>query len=551
MATYLVPFPATLALLLASGRLPDRGYGKGLAGLLAGCMVLAFNYAYYPFFGCFLLGIGAVLGFLTYRARRILLVGALAVAMITTCVLINLAPSLYAWQRYGRPNGLPDKVAAESEVYGLKIRQLISPVAEHVFPPFRWWTDRDRAANFPLETENSTTRLGLVATLGLLWLLGIVFVPNVSGRLASGTLVSASRLTMAAILLGTIGGFGSLFSLLVSPQIRAYNRIAPFIAFFSLVAVAFAIDSLSRTRARRIAAAVIVLAVGLSDQRMAGVRLNRAYPAIFEEVGSLGQFVRELESRLPDGAMVLQLPFAKYLNDPGAVRMQSYDHLKPSLMSQRLRWSYPAISNQQMRWQEAAAGLDPRELPSRMAAEGFVAVVIDRHGYQDGGLAAAVAIVAGAAGTRILAQSRRYLALDIRPSASPAPATIALGPCRGPALAAVDQIGVMSAALPGDRLHVPSSREFAPTGWAVDQATGLPAKALDVLIDGRVFRSVYGIMRDDVAVYFKQEAYRPTGFVAVIPMHEFSKGRHELALRLVASIGACYYQTSAAGLVVD
>jgi hypothetical protein len=109
----------------------------------------------------------------------------------------------------------------------------------------------------------------------------------------------------------------------------------------------------------------------------------------------------------------------------------------------------------------------------------------------------------------------------------------------------------MSAALPGDRLHVPGAREFGPTGWAVDQGAGLQAKAVDVLIDGRVFRSVYGIMRDDVAIYFKQEAYRSTGFVAAVPMQEFTKGRHELALRLVASNGRCYYQTPPAGLVID
>jgi hypothetical protein len=293
MAIYLVPFPATIALLLVSGRLPDRVAWKGFAALLAGCVVLGFNYVYYPFFACFLLVVGAMAGFLTYRNRQILLAGGVAVSVITICVLLNLAPSLYAWSRYGKPDQMPDKVAAESEVYGLKIRQLVSPPPRHAFPPFRWWADKELTANFPLETENRASRLGLVATLGFLWLLGILFVPRCASRLASGDiLVGASQLTIAAVLLGTIGGFGSLFSLLISPEIRAYNRIAPFIAFFSFVAVAFAIDVLVRTRRRRIAAALVVLFVGLIDQRIAAVALNIRYAADAAETRSLGHFVR-------------------------------------------------------------------------------------------------------------------------------------------------------------------------------------------------------------------------------------------------------------------
>ena len=111
----------------------------------------------------------------------------------------------------------------------MKIRQLVSPVFQHSFPPFRAWTEREAAAQFPLETENMTSRLGLVGTIGFLGLLGLLFVPNRrAGRSGDGKLLlGAGQLTLAVVLLATVGGFGSLFSLLISPEIRAYNRIDP------------------------------------------------------------------------------------------------------------------------------------------------------------------------------------------------------------------------------------------------------------------------------------------------------------------------------------
>ena len=155
------------------------------------------------------------------------------------------------------------------------------------------------------------------------------FWPSAATRFSAGAaLGGASRLTLAALLLATIGGFGSLVALLVTPEIRAYNRITPFILFFSLTAVAVAIDSL-RSQRWRIAAAATVLAVGLADHRMATNGLNAEHRDIAAEVGAVRAFVEPLERRLPAGAMVLQLPFRTFLDDSGVARMQPYDHLKP------------------------------------------------------------------------------------------------------------------------------------------------------------------------------------------------------------------------------
>lgn len=565
LVIYLVPFACTAAVLLTAGRFPERGYWKGsFVVLLAGCALLGFNYVYYAFFGCFFIGVASIVGFLTHRHGRVLRVGGICVVVIAGCTLLNLTPSLYSWSRHGRPIILRDKVPAESEVYGMKIRQLISPLRYHPFPPFSNWAEREAAAQFPLDTENVTSRLGLVGTLGFLGLLGLLFVPGAANRWHCGkTLLGASQLTIAAVLLATIGGFGSLFSLLVSPEIRAYNRICPFIEFFSLTAIALTMDSLFRTHKRRIVAAVIVLAFGLSDQGTAAVNLNTAYPIIAAEMPPLAAFVRQLESRLPERAMVLQLPFRTYLNDDGIARMGSYDHFKLYLVSHRIRWSYPALSNDQVRWQQAAARLDPQRLPYQLAADGFAAVVIDRYGYEDNGAAVTAAIRAGLGANSIIAQTDRYIALDIRSLAGaseaatqplpalPMPATLAMGVCNGQPLMNIERIGVATSPFNGRLIHIPGSGEFKVAGWAVDQQTASAADGVDVLIDQVPFPTIYGTDRGDVADYFRRPSYRASGFTAEIPADTLSKGQHALALRVVSSDRRCYYQTPSRPIVVD
>ena len=46
-----------------------------------------------------------------------------------------------------------------------------------------------------------------------------------------------------AFLFGTFGGLSALIAFYVSPQIRGWDRILPFIAFFSLVGLALATDA--------------------------------------------------------------------------------------------------------------------------------------------------------------------------------------------------------------------------------------------------------------------------------------------------------------------
>ena len=174
MAIYLVPFVCTVALQLVTGRLPERGYLKGRA---PSCWQAV------PF------------------------------SRSTTCTTRSSDVSSSAWRQssdswrteagascergacaspcssavrcsISRPACIPGaetasrsssstRIRRRRNCMGLKIRTLISPVLVHSFPPFRWWAEKERHAQFPVESENTSARLGLVGALGFLGLLGL------------------------------------------------------------------------------------------------------------------------------------------------------------------------------------------------------------------------------------------------------------------------------------------------------------------------------------------------------------------------------------------
>lgn len=555
LVIYLVPFACATASVLASGSSVSRQESnRSLTWLIAACALLGFNYVYYAFFACFLVLVASVTGFVRERRWPVLATGGLCIAIVAACTLVNTAPSLYSWSRHGRPMVINDKLPAESEAYGLKIRQLISPVTQHWFGPLRVWGEKEIEARFPLETENTRSRLGVVGTVGFFVLLAALFAPEAFARRGSTTMVlSISRLNLAAVLLGTVGGFGSVFSLLVSPEIRAYNRVTPFIAFFSLAAVALTLDTLCIARARRLIAAAIILVIGLADQRMAAVQMNADYNQNALEIPQLEAFVRQLEDTLPTGAMILQLPFRPFPADVGIERMQPFDHLKLYLVSRTARWSYPALSNEQVRWQQAAAVLDARTLPLRMAAEGFAAIVIDRFGYQDNGELIEAHIRAQLPAPHILASTDRYTAIDIRSAAAKTTnipplsrkgaMTIGMTSCDGHPRVSVDLIGENAAPVGSQPVRIRGGEDLKITGWAVDDIKATTGAGLDIVIDRVPFPSVYGMDRPDVANHFQQPAYRPSGFEAAIPAASVGPGTHQVAVRLVGADQGCYYES--------
>ena len=220
--------------------------------MLLGCAAQGLSYIYYSFFSCVLLGAAGLLGWLRTRRLATLRLAAAGVALIVLGTAVGLAPSLLYWHEHGRNPDLQYKLVLEADLFALKIRHLLVPIPDHPFAPFRALAAA-AAAGFLGDNENAMGRLGTVGSLGFLGLLGHA-VGSAAGlvRGERRRLAAAAALTLVCLLLAQVGGFGSLFSLLVSPDIRAYNRIVVFIAFFSLLAAGLAFEHLERATIDRV-----------------------------------------------------------------------------------------------------------------------------------------------------------------------------------------------------------------------------------------------------------------------------------------------------------
>src|SRR5690606_22977322 len=130
---------------------------------------------------------------------------------------------------------------------GLKLAQLVLPTTGHRLEAFRLLTAKyNESGSAPgLINENITSAVGALGTLGLLVLLYALL----RGRLpatAASPVRALAEVGGLAFLLGTVGGLGSLFALLVSAQIRGYNRISVFLAFTALAALGLLATSLGQ-----------------------------------------------------------------------------------------------------------------------------------------------------------------------------------------------------------------------------------------------------------------------------------------------------------------
>lgn len=376
---YAVPAGAYLAAAVLDGDRLGLMSGIGLAVLVG----TASGSFYYAAFTLALVVLAAVLRFAGTRDRGALLAGGLVAGAVLAVALVQLAPTLV----YRAVNGTNPEVAQrytfESEVYSLKLTQLVLPTDSHRIDALgrlkRRYTEK-----FPPIDANAAT-LGIVGTAGLAWLFAVALGALVGLR-ARGRHLALAALALLSFLLATVGGVGTLVGV-VFPQIRAWNRLSVFIAFFALAAVALGLTALGQ-RMRRPAALAAVLAavfvVGILDQTSSA--FVPQYDAVEGQWDHDAAFFSSLESRLPKGAAVVQLPYEAF-PEPAAARQAIYEPVKPYLHTDDLRWSYGAMRGRPEDWAAANTTKPASELVAAARQAGFAGILVDRLGYGDDGAA--------------------------------------------------------------------------------------------------------------------------------------------------------------------
>jgi phosphoglycerol transferase len=370
------------------------------------CLFVGSAFFYYPFFGCCLLCVAGVVSAIRFKCPTRLAWGIGLAILIFAVFIVNMSPTWIYAVRYGRNPEVGVRAPNEVEVLGLKMTHLLLPISGHRIEFLRTMRDKyDRVTPY----EGGTASLGTVGDMGFVFLLGWLFCspqrfPN--GELFRGL----SVLTLSAVLFGTVGGLGSIFNFLISPEIRSQNRICVYVAFFSFFAMALLLDA---ARAKMGASkranyfwyglVAVILCLGILDQTSPSFAPD--YPSLKLNFQIEHDFVAQIEASLPAGAMIFQLPNESFPEAPPIATMQEYDELRGYLHSRSLRWSSGAMKGRpEALWVDyngldivveqtaAASSGEERKLwllfqPAldTLAFAGFSGIYIDRHGFHDNG----------------------------------------------------------------------------------------------------------------------------------------------------------------------
>ena len=383
-AYYAVPLGAYLVLSVLVDRALFAGRRVAL-GTFALCAVIAFASAsyYYSAFTVVLVAAAAVLRGLALRSWRPLVNGGGVVAVIAALSLFTLLPSFVYWASHGTNPGVGHRSTFESELYALKFAQLVLPIEGHRIGKLAHARETYDSW-FPRTEASITTPLGIVAALGFVGLLGLCLVQLASPgrRLAPALYGNAGLAALLALLFAWVGGL-AVFVAALEPQIRSWNRLSIFIGFFALLGVGLVLDVLV-ARWRPLVGALLlcgVLTVGLLDQTSSSYEPH--YDALAADYRSDGDFVSDIQARLPDGAMVFQLPYIRFPEAPPAQGMVDYDLMRGYLHSDDLRWSYGHIKGRNDDPNVTLADAKGPELVRDAKAAGFDGIYIDRFGYAD------------------------------------------------------------------------------------------------------------------------------------------------------------------------
>lgn len=374
------------------GRLRQWFTGTNVATVLA-VIAVGGSTLYYAVFTLILLVFATAFRALAQKNWRGLLAGGGAFVGVAVVLFLNILPAIIYLIANGPNTGLAARVPYESSLYSFDLTRLVFLVSGH---RIGWLSDLGNQVAQGSLTLGEGDQLGIVLGFTFLAMLGMLGVWLARGRGAQGArgpLLNATVLmALIVFLLGTVGGLGAMIANLISPQIRSWSRLTPFLAFLCVIVLCLGIDWLRErigaVGPRRVLSAALPLVVAagaLWDGTSPTNRPNYAGNAARWAVD--GQFAAAIAARMPEDSAILQMPVRTFPEAGGINGMGDYEHLVGYIHSDGLRWSYGGVKGRPSDWSAAAADLPPEELIPAAVAAGFTGLWIDRRAYQDDGAA--------------------------------------------------------------------------------------------------------------------------------------------------------------------
>jgi len=379
--TYVVPAQLLCAWVIGGGR-RTIARRRWQVFCLATAFATGFGNPYFGF-GFGLLLTAALAWHAATGARRLnLVVGAACLAVLAVTLLLFNASAIVAL--LASHASVLERNFASTELYGLRPIELFIP------PPFHRWSfaaalGRHYAAATSLKGELFAPYLGLAGVAGLL-VIGLTAARRLlRGRGGLRPAYAATVLFLTAFFV--VGGANSALALAGLDLFRAGNRYSIYLLALALLALA----SWASRRGRRLGPAatcclmVPAVAIGLWDQ-VPAPRAPADRAALSRKVADDRRIAALLQSALPPGAAVFQLPVVPFLEQPPVNAMTDYELFRPWLYSPRIRFSYGLLAGDPaLRWQKWVAAQPAKTMCAALERAGYAALYLHKAAFADGG----------------------------------------------------------------------------------------------------------------------------------------------------------------------
>ena len=319
---------------------------------------------------------------------------------------IDFYPSLVYWAKYGATSTLT-RTVTQNDSWPFRVMDLI------LFPTYSIMKipafSRDILQNSPVSGEAS----GLFAPLGMVVLVTAIFVlvkgtkTGIAGTFQNSrtteTNVNWQQLIFLLVgivcipLIGSVGGFGTIFNNFVPSPIKSWERIAIVFQILALNLVSVFLykwkprlrftflnsirnrtfgqmDSRSGISALMAASLIVTLVVSIP------IGWSDNFDSTKNMYDSDRTFFTQIEEVVENG-MVFSFPVEIYPEGPEVCTSIPYGTLVGNMFTKNVRWSGGAVKGRDFAWQVAINNMPLEESANRLMDLGFKGIVISKRGY--------------------------------------------------------------------------------------------------------------------------------------------------------------------------
>ena len=367
-----------------------------IAGLVVLVVVTAWSGIYYAAF-TLILGAAALVWRFAHRASwRALLVDALPFLGVIVLAVAGALPSVLAIRADPPLAILSERLPYESVIFAGYLAVALLPIPQSSLPGFDIYNrsvSEAIAAGGWVESAAATNHGTWVTTAALLVIVVALITrtrnpqPGINPQRRLVSLSFIVYLILVTVLWFIPWGLNYLFAGTITAQIRAWNRLTPYLLLLFLLGAAavFARLRLAQVRRWSIPLAAIILALTFVDSVLPfrGAYANNAKDGS-DLTKAARSYATQANAALEDDCGVLQLPYMGYPEVGVVGDINDYDHFWTSINNPGKRWSYGAIKNTDAGiWSSQLPEIPNDEQVALLRGNGFCAIHIDQRGWSE------------------------------------------------------------------------------------------------------------------------------------------------------------------------